>query len=194
MAENNRKIDMSFDWKRDGKKIILLIILIAILIFVWMRIFTSQSGVINKKNPSHVVEKNEPPIEDKKIEITKEVKEVDIRDLLSKPLFSYRSPLTFTVKRNPFSPPFATVSAKEPETQTVVGEPEVSLPDDIVLTGIISTGKEVYAIIEGLDLREVVVEGDEILDGFIVDKIDVKNKRVILKKDKKRFILELRGE
>ncbi len=184
------KIDTSFDWKRDGKKVILLVILLVVLVVVWMRTLSPSHPTIVTKKPKVKVsmEKKTPP----PIKATSEVKEVNIDELLSKSLFSYRSPLNLTAKRNPFSPPFSVVSAKE--TEKVVTTPEVTLPSDVMLTGIVRSGKETFAIIQGLDISEVVEEGDEILDGFIIEKIDAQNKRVILKKGGKRFILELRGE
>ena len=191
----NGKIDTSFDWKRDGKKLILLLILLAILVFVWLRIF--NPGLFSRKSTSIVVKKKKPPVTVTKvikdIKKEKEAKEVSIEDLLNKPLFSYRVPLSLTAKRNPFSPPFTVVSAKEPE-EKVVATPSITLPEDVQLTGIVKAGNEILAIIEGLDIKEVVQEGDEILDGFLIEKIDIIGKRVILKKDGKRFILELRGE
>ncbi len=185
----DKKLDISFDWKRDGKKLILLVVLIIVLVFVWMRIFGGMQGGTIKKSGSSLISKNKTP---KPIEITKEVKEVDIGELLNKSLFSYRNPLTLSAKRNPFSPPFSVVSAKE--AKSVVMEPEITLPEDWEVTGIVKSGKETYAIIQGLDISEVVQEGDELVNGFIVEKIDPNNKRVILKKGGKRFILELRGE
>ncbi len=185
----DKKLDISFNWQRDGKKLILLIVLLLILVFVWIRVFGGIQLGTGRRSGSTFVPKKKTP---KPIEITKEVKEVNIEELLNKSLFSYRNPLTLSAKRNPFSPPFSVVSAKEPEN--VVKEPEITLPEDIELTGIVKSGKETYAIIQGLEISEVVQEGEELLDGFIVDKIDPNNKRVILKKGGKRFILELRGE
>ncbi len=187
----NGKIDTSFDWKRDGKKLILLLVLLAVLVFVWLRIF--NPGMLSRKSSSIVVKKKPSVIITKKGEKRKEVKEINIEDLLNKPLFSYRNPLNLTAKRNPFSPPFTVVSAKETE-ENIVATPSITLPEDVQLTGIVKAGNEVLAIIEGLDIKEVVQEGDEILDGFLIEKIDIIGKRVILKKDGKRFILELRGE
>ncbi len=185
----DKKIDISFNWQRDGKKLILLIVLLLVLVFVWIRIFGGMQWNTGKKDGATFVPKKKTP---RPIEITKEVKEINIEELLNKSLFSYRNPLTLSAKRNPFSPPFSVVSAKEPEN--VVKEPEITLPEDLELTGIVKSGKETYAIIQGLELSDVVQEGYEVADGFIVEKIDPDNRRVILKKGGKRFILELRGE
>ncbi len=190
---NGRKIDTSFDWKRDGKKLILLLVLLGILVFVWMRVFYPSQGTTTTRTKTTVVKKSTNKGVSSPVKITKEIKEVNIDELLNKSLFSYRNPLNLTAKRNPFSPPFAVVSAKETQ-ENVPAKPEITLPGDVMLTGIINTGKETLAIIQGLDISEVVQEGDEILDGFLIEKIDAQNKRVILKKGGKRFILELRGE
>lgn len=183
----NGKLSFSFDWKRDGKKLILLVILLLVLAIVWIRVF-SINGLFGGAKKNTIKPKTTP---ESIINIPKK-EEVSMEELLSKPLFSYRNPFSLTAKRNPFSPPFAVASAKEVED--IVVTPSITLPSDIVLTGIVKTGSEVFAIIEGLDIKDVVQEGDTILDSFIVERIDTNNKRVILKNGGKRFILELRGE
>ena len=47
----NGKLNFSFDWKRDGKKLILLVILLLVLAIVWIRVF-SINGLFGgaKKN------------------------------------------------------------------------------------------------------------------------------------------------